>query len=237
MGSRYGSKETTNGLSFLDVNWLNTNGRLTPGRSSAISWSRGDQDAGRIMVRAEAGRLILEYRTRSGGEDWESVVEPIQLTWTPCNYGGHRPWFICPGVRSGMPCRRRVGKLYLAGRYFLCRHCYGLAYESQRDDESNRMLTKMRRIRKRLGGSSDICTRLPPKPKGMHWRTYRSLRLACREAEWRREWTLAATFAKVAKRYDPQWQSGSRLGPRRCSRRTGNYQRKNRERLQRRVTR
>ena len=222
MRYRFGGKETTAGLSHLDVNWLNRNALLTPGKSSVVSWSREDQDAGRIMVRAEVGQLVLEYRSRSLGRDWESVAEPVRLTCTPCNYGGQRPWFVCPGLRNGMPCRRRIGKLYLAGKYFFCRHCHNLAYESQREDDSMRLLTKMRRIRKRLGGSSDIWTRLPPKPKGMHWRTYWRLRRAYRDADWRREWALAATFAKVAKRYEPLLRRSPRgRRGRRCGRRTG----------------
>jgi hypothetical protein len=32
---------------------------------------------------------------------------------------------------SGVACGKRVAKLYALGRYFLCRHCYRLAYDSQ----------------------------------------------------------------------------------------------------------
>jgi hypothetical protein len=45
-----------------------------------------------------------------------------------------RPYFVCPGVVNGTACGRRVAKLYGPGRYFVCRHCYRLAYcHAERD--------------------------------------------------------------------------------------------------------
>jgi hypothetical protein len=46
----------------------------------------------------------------------------VPLEWTACNFGGERPWFICPGAG----CSRRVAVLHAAGKHFLCRHCYDL---------------------------------------------------------------------------------------------------------------
>ena len=64
-------------------------------------------------------RVNLIYRYRIGpGAEWEDVQEPISLEWTACNFGGERPWFVCPGAGCG----RRVALLYGPGRYFLCRH-------------------------------------------------------------------------------------------------------------------
>jgi hypothetical protein len=90
------------------------------------------------------------------------------LTWTACNFGGERPWFICPGAGCG----RRVAVLYGPGRYFLCRHCYDLVYESHRENGMYRALHKAQSIRKRLGGSANMMEPFPEKPKGMHWTTY-----------------------------------------------------------------
>ena len=47
------------------------------------------------------------------------VEQRVPITWTACHFGGQRPWF-----------GRRV--LYLAGKLFACRRCYGLAYASRR---------------------------------------------------------------------------------------------------------
>lgn len=58
---------------------------------------------------------------------------PIRMTGTRPNFGGLRWWFLCPVLmRGSRNCGRRVGKLYLppGGRYFACRACYDLTYES-----------------------------------------------------------------------------------------------------------
>ena len=58
----------------------------------------------------------------------------VALTWTPCYFGGRRWWFICPLVINRCECGRRVGALYLdGGKYFGCRHCYNLTYESSKE--------------------------------------------------------------------------------------------------------
>jgi hypothetical protein len=44
---------------------------------------------------------------------------------------------------------RRVAILYGLGRYFLCRHCYDLSYQSQRDNAMYRALHKAQAIRER----------------------------------------------------------------------------------------
>ena len=63
----------------------------------------------------------------------------VRLEPTPCNYGGVRWWFICPLVSNGVACNRRVGALYLGGKYFGCRHCYNLSYESRNKNRRYRM--------------------------------------------------------------------------------------------------
>lgn len=78
---------------------------------------------------------------------------------------------MCPG----RPCDRRAAKLFLHNGLFLCRHCHGLAYESQRQDKGHRLLNKAQAIRLRLGGSANLLTPIPGKPKCMHWATYSRL--------------------------------------------------------------
>ena len=105
--------------------------------------------------------------------------EPVSLDWTACNFGGERPWFVCPGAG----CNRRVAILYGPGRYFLCRRCYDLVYESQREYEMNRALRRTQTIRERLGGGANMKSPFPERPKGMHHETYWRLREAHGEAE------------------------------------------------------
>jgi hypothetical protein len=60
------------------------------------------------------------------------IEESVHLQTTHPNFGGARWWFSCPRVLEGGECARRVGKLYRppGGRYFACRHCLDLTYES-----------------------------------------------------------------------------------------------------------
>jgi hypothetical protein len=178
---RFDKKTTTGECHSLDVRYLHRRGLLKPGRWFSLRWSRGERETGSIRGAVEGGgrseRVILAYRHRSGaGGEWEDVREPVPLTWTGCNFGGERPWFLCPGVANGVRCGRRVAVLHGLGKYFLCRHCYDLAYESQRESGMYRALHKAQDIRERLGGSADMTTPFPKKPKGMRWKTYRRLR-------------------------------------------------------------
>ena len=68
--------------------------------------------------------------SNTGGK--EEVRYPVRLVDTPCNFGGRRWWFTCP------ICKRRVAKLYLppGAKYFGCRHCYNLTYQSCRDSHN-----------------------------------------------------------------------------------------------------
>jgi len=123
-----------------------------------------------IHVRTEPGRVILTYRHRSGGEDWQDERYPVYLDWTTCNLGGQRPWFLCPA----RGCGRRVAILY-GGSIFACRHCYQLAYPCQRKTDYDRMARRADRIRDKLGWEPDILNGPGEKPKGMHWNTFEHL--------------------------------------------------------------
>jgi hypothetical protein len=60
----------------------------------------------------------------------EEIIS-YRLEWeaTPCNYGGFRYWLLCPSCRS----RRRILHLPFYAKYFACRICYNLTYESQQE--------------------------------------------------------------------------------------------------------
>ena len=73
--------------------------------------------------------------------------------------------------------------IYGPGKYFLCRHCYDLRYESEREDKKDRALRRARKIKKRLGGSANMPEPFPERSKGMHHDTYERLRQECHEAE------------------------------------------------------
>ena len=76
--------------------------------------------------------LGLSYAVSVWRDPEDRVDEAIRLQTTQPNFGGMRWWFSCPRIVDGKECGRRVGKLYLPpeGRYFACRLCLDLTYES-----------------------------------------------------------------------------------------------------------
>ena len=170
----------------LDVNRLNRAGCLESGWAGTWQWMRDGKQIAAISLRAEEGRVHLSYSIRVREGEWQDVEEPVRLMWQPCRFGGRRPYFVCPGVVNGVPCRRPVVKLYGAGRDFLCRHCSGLSYASQSEDRFDRAHRRANKIRMRLGGEprSTFKAMLPPgRPKGMHHATYERLMNQMLEAE------------------------------------------------------
>jgi hypothetical protein len=171
----------------LDVNALKRRGLLEPSHVYGWAWWNGDgEEIASLAIATESrARILLLYRgtseyvgdivfdaeDRDGlerlGDSW--LIYPVALTWTACNFGGSRPWFECPA----RGCGRRVRKLYLANRYFACRHCYGLGYACQLEHEEDRLLRRREKIARRLGGEDTAL--LPPRPRGMHRSMYERL--------------------------------------------------------------
>ncbi len=176
-------RNTVESCRSIDVNRLHREGCLEPGWWGGLQWTRDGEKVASITLRAEDDRLRLSYRLRVGDGAWEDVTESVQIVSDPCCFGGTRPYFICPGVVNGNACGRRVAKLYGPGRYFLCRHCYRLAYASQSEGPWDRTLRKANKIRMRLGGDPGMAAAFPPRPKGMWRRTYDRLRDNAFEAE------------------------------------------------------
>jgi Zn-finger protein len=98
------------------------------------------------------GRTSLTFNFTHRGEP---LTCHAAIEWTPCHYGGLRPWFNCPN------CGRRARKLY-GGRQFACRKCWGFHYDSQYD-ELGGTANRINRIRERLR-----------RPR-LHWNTRRRL--------------------------------------------------------------
>lgn len=136
---RIDKKATVEDCWGLDINLLARGGRLQPFGAGTVTWTNtrtGDcASVGFVVTTRSDGRLLLtlKYRPNTGDE----VTLPIRLQTTRPNYGGCRWWFTCPLFVRGVACQRRVGKLYLRGRYFGCRHCHDLTYESCQEAVSN----------------------------------------------------------------------------------------------------
>ena len=168
---RGNTKTTIDAVHCIDVRYMHRQGYLQPGSWGILVGQQGSQHTGWIQVATAGDHLVLHYRYRAHGGAWEPVEETVWLDWTPCHYGGRRPWFRCPH------CQRRVGVLCGAGKWFLCRHCHRLPYASQQQSYHDRMTDQAWKIRTRLGVGGSLFEPLGPwyKPKGMHWRTFAKL--------------------------------------------------------------
>lgn len=175
---RYATHPTTlDDFHAIDLRYLRRQQLLRPGYHGSLRWSRGGHQTGSICFVAGLDDLTLSYRVRdrsNGG--YEDIQEVVPLLRTPQPLGGERVWFACPH------CRRRCVVLY-GGRRFLCRRCAGAPYGSQNEGAHDRLLRRAQAIRVRLGGSGGLHEPFPPKPKGMHWKTYDRLRRRCRSLE------------------------------------------------------
>jgi len=160
---------------------------------SGISWSRGGERMGSASLFAESGSLRLSYQTTTSEGSAERIDERVEIWSTQTSLGGQRQWFRCPG------CHRQCRILY-GGPRFRCRLCHGLSYESQFESRTQRANRRARKIRRRLGGSDCLMEEFPPRPRGMHWATYR--RFEAQEVAADEQWTLGVIdlLARVGKR-------------------------------------
>ena len=170
---RHSARDTVESRRAIDVRKLKKDGCLEPGKFFTQKWTYWDgATSSTINIRVEIGKLFLEYQTKEYHEkEWSNVVEPISLDWSPCHFGRDRPWFVCPS-RS---CRKRSAKLFSGRGGYLCRKCQNLAYESTRENDGFRAMSRAQAIRIKLGGSGSLHSPFPDKPKGMHWRTYEKM--------------------------------------------------------------
>lgn len=150
----------------LDVAQLAREGLLEPGDRQ---WRWEELNGWSVRVIALGYAVELRLGATSLGE--------LELTSTPCNFGGCRRWWLCAR------CHRRARVLYLGGRSLACRRCADLRYESQLEREIARGLRRARKIRRRLGGQPSLVTPFPPKPARMRWATYEVLQAEAEAAE------------------------------------------------------
>src|SRR5450830_1886498 len=110
-------KSCTADMRALDVRKIQRDGCLKAGRALNWTWSRNGEQVAAIDIQVGTDRVILSYRQRTYGGEWQDKSYPVRLDWTNCNYGGQRAWWLCPAAGCG----RRVAVLY-NGTIFACRH-------------------------------------------------------------------------------------------------------------------
>ena len=136
MGRHAGTgKDKADDCNDIDVFWLRQHGYFCGLKSGGIKWTNGwsrrESSVSFSVYTMYDSSIKFSYTRTDLDGNKEDLEYEVQLVSTPCHYGGKRYWFICPLQRNGIPCGRRVGKLYLGGKYFGCRHCYDLSYDSR----------------------------------------------------------------------------------------------------------
>ncbi|MES2461459.1 MAG: hypothetical protein V4671_12825 [Armatimonadota bacterium] len=104
---RHGDGRTAENRLRVDIRHIRKNDWLKPGVHGKLSWFQrrlgekiptgdiryvvfGDHETGR------ADALVLQFRSRSNGGEWQEIRQDVPIEWTACNYGGGRPWLRCP---------------------------------------------------------------------------------------------------------------------------------------------
>ena len=145
----------------LDIRDLQRRQLLRPGHQFQWTWTTPKGDLrGSVGITAYDWSLTLSYPWTPPGCDPQRIECELRFARTPCNYGGTRPWFICP------KCHGRCAVVYFSrasGRY-ACRKCLKLAHTSESLSALDRLWRKQRKLESRLGPNRE-------KPKGMQWRT------------------------------------------------------------------
>ena len=181
---RHDKKAKTNTLFRIDIKDIRRSSGLEPGaRGQAWQSVRGVVGSF-VLFEINKDRVLLEYIHQSPEKEEQLVTETIWLDYTAPHFGGKRAWFSCP------QCCKRVAVLFRVDRRFRCRKCHKLSYPTQSWDEFDRSGHKARKIRIKLGGSGGLGEKFPPKPVGMHLRTYFMLMQKAVNAE-QKFWTLA----------------------------------------------
>ena len=147
----YSNRSTTDECKSITVKFLNKHRYFDDGvRWGGMNWNRNGEQTGSIgfVVSTHPGDEYIRFQytqtDRHSGEKTELDYK-ARLEWTSCHFGGRRWWFICPLVVNSRVCNRRVGVLYLvSGKYFGCRHCHNLTYESSKESHKfDSMFLKM----------------------------------------------------------------------------------------------
>lgn len=120
----------------VSVYFLKKHNYLCGWASGTIRWSRNGEQTGAVSIQSCVNKQeqyvrFIYTQTDRFTDDKTDLDYKVPLITTPCHFGGVRYWFQCQWYANGVYCGRRVGVLYLVGKYFACRHCYNLTYNSR----------------------------------------------------------------------------------------------------------
>lgn len=153
-----------------------TRRKLLDGSAFTWRWTNTStgKEVGAISMVTRPGNVRLIY-----AHDRVPINEDVRIVSTACNFGGSRPWFLCPR------CNRRIGVLLVRSGRFMCRHCAQAAYACQSEDLIGRTWRRQSKLEARLGEHWR-------RPKRMHRATHDRLLAAIMTCEDVRECAIAA---------------------------------------------
>lgn len=166
---RFNTKPTVERQTYIDIRWMKRQNGLIPGTIGTLNWSLHGNNRGAVDFEVIENCLILKYCHREQSGSWEDVKQVVFFDQTPCNYGGHRKWFLCS------QCQSRVEILYSvhgANICFLCRDCLNLTYTSCNTHPRKRLFSKANKLKQKIGVEPGIMDFIPDIPKGMHHSTF-----------------------------------------------------------------
>lgn len=170
---RWDKKDCVEQYHDIPINFVRKRWGLDTAQWGTMQWSRGGRKTGDILLFILPGTGVRLVYSANG----ESINHLVKLDTTPQNLGGVRHWWLCPR------CGRRCGVLY-GGKYFWCRQCHNLTYQTSQSggDLIDTIDNKLARLKPKLNAYGRNVMDGPPvqKPKHMHDRTFYRL-----TQEWR----------------------------------------------------
>lgn len=137
------ARNEADNLKRIGIWQLKKFGYLNNWKSGSIQWEniwlkRTDSIGIEVSTRSEDSYIRFRYSQTEDNGVKKNFDYKAKLVFTNCHYSGKRWWFICPLIKKGVPCNRRVGILYKNGDYFGCRHCYDLTYKSKNENRRSK---------------------------------------------------------------------------------------------------
>ncbi len=120
----------------------------------------------------ELPRIDLRQRSLWSPTTVALTVDGVQipLVFTPCRFGGRRPWMVCGGCGG----HRIVLYRYPRTQRWRCRRCLGLTYPSQRAsrDVARTAQLRLEALCQRFDPEWRYVDDYPRRPAGVHRRTW-----------------------------------------------------------------
>ncbi len=114
-GPRESGKDLVETCRSIDVRQWQRRRLLDPESHFPWCWQEAGVTVAAINVQVKTELVVLTYKARCPGREWQDIDDCIGLSFSSCRYGGKRPWFVCPMAECG----RAVAVLYLSGLRFL----------------------------------------------------------------------------------------------------------------------